>query len=360
MKNCTTNLSDRLPSIKGSKRKVRTQDEVLNAFNSRGWLLLSQYKNTAKPLRFICDKGHHHKISWGHFARGENCGVCAGTWILHDDVEKAFRDRGWTLLSQYKNSGTHLSFICDKGHHHKITWNLFRRGCKCQICFREGRRTKHGAVAAAFKARGYTLLSQYKRCDIPLEFICDKGHRHQISWDAFQRGQQCAICAGKIVTHGDVKAAFDTRGYTLLSQYEDSKSPLRFVCDRGHYSQISWGSFRRGSRCRNCCPGGYEQCFPGVIYYVRFDPPGDAPIYKIGITNHSVARRFKDEKTPYVVLWQQLYEDGSVPPQLESAFLRKHKKCRYTGSVLASGNTECFTRDVLGYDRAIAQLQLLP
>jgi hypothetical protein len=91
---------------------------------------------------------------------------------------------------------------------------------------------------------------------------------------------------------------------------------------------------------------------------VRFDLPS-GPIYKIGITNRTVKQRFSNEKTPYVILWQERHEDGSIPPKLEKTILKKYKKYQYKGDELESGNTECFTIDILGYDKSIAQLKLI-
>jgi hypothetical protein len=58
-------------------------------------------------------------------------------------------------------------------------------------------------------------------------------------------------------------------------------------------------------------------------------------------------------------VWETRYEDGKIPQQKEREILKKYKKHKYKGHALVSGNTECFTIDVLGYDKPIVQLKLL-
>ena len=335
------------------------QAEVEAAFNARGYTLKSQYKKNTTRLYFVCPNGHEHFTNWSNFSSGKGCGICAGKVLACKaaEVSAAFEAEGYTLTSPYVNSKTKIGFICPEGHHHSMRWGNFQVGYRCERC--ADKYVDHAEVEAAFNARGYTLKSQYKKNTTRLYFVCPNGHEHFISWSSFSRGSTCGICSGRVLPHEEVEAAFDAEGYTLKSKYESALRKLNFICPAGHHDSRTWASFKRGSRCSTCNPSGYDNKKPGILYYVRFTLPSRDCIYKIGITNQTVKKRFAGEKTPYTIVWQQRFKDGKIPQQMEREILKKHKKFKYNGNDLISGNTECFTRDVLGYDKPEAQLNLL-
>jgi hypothetical protein len=186
--------------------------------------------------------------------------------------------------------------------------------------------------------------------------VCDKNHRHSISWNSFQQGARCAYCDGKVVTHEQVEKAFKSSGYALLSKYENSREKLEFICDKNHRSSVSWASWQQGKRCAHCSTKNYKPNLPGTLYYVRFDLPSGIQVYKIGVTNRTVQRRHSVEPTPYKIIWQQKFDDGQIPWEMEQDILVKYKEYQYKGNELRDGNTECFTHDVLGYDNPTAKL----
>ena len=104
----------------------------------KGWTLLSEeYINSGEKLEYICDKGHKHCMSWDNFKKGKNCPECSGYNISYtiEDIRKEFETINWTLLSEeYVDSKTKLSYICDKGHKHLISWNKFQQGERCPFC----------------------------------------------------------------------------------------------------------------------------------------------------------------------------------------------------------------------------------
>jgi hypothetical protein len=55
------------------------------------------------------------------------------------------------------------------------------------------------------------------------------------------------------LTYEEVKEKFSDGGCVLLSEsYEGKDAPLRYICNCGNESLISWNSFRGGHRCKNC------------------------------------------------------------------------------------------------------------
>jgi hypothetical protein len=351
-KECSLDLSTPLP-----KARKLSHEFVEMAFLQHGYQLLSEYQRSGDKLDFMCPQGHRHSIAWDHFKSGKRCAHCVGKIVTHAQVNAAFEAEGYTMLSQYQKNNTKIDFVCPQGHKFAITWAGFQSGKRCKYC--AGQVVTHEQVNAAFEAEGYQLLSQYERNVAPMNFVCPQGHHHRITWADFNAGKRCAHCAeNRALTHEQVKAAFDAEGYTMLSRYQRSDAPIAFICPYGHRHSTIWESFKQGKRCGKCFPGGYNVHRSGILYYVRLDLP-EFSLWKIGITNHSVRRRFCAEPTPHEILMEQHFEDGRIPPRIERSILRTHKQHRYQGNALISGNTECFTIDVLNYDKPIRQLELL-
>ncbi|MGL5062849.1 MAG: hypothetical protein ACRC62_22975 [Microcoleus sp.] len=411
MKNCTIDLSDRLPLpekklTKAEKAWQAQVEKVKAGFAADGYVLRDEYRNSGQRLKITCKNGHDHEISWSVFRRGGRCGVCSGrvkpkelcikafescgytvlgeykgtkdpvlvrceaghereitynsirlgarclkcskVYVDPDFIKKTLEENGYEMLEEYKNSSTPMRVKCSNGHEIKCTWDHFKQGHRCAVCAKMV--VTHEDVKAAFETRGYTLLSTYKKSKQKLEYICPKSHRRSIVWDSFKAGNGCAECAGMIVHHVDVQTAFEAEGYTLLSTYKTCDQKLKYICPQSHQHEITWTNFKTGYRCGVCSPGGYSSSLPGRIYYVRFTLPDGCNIWKIGITNLTVKSRFLRENTPYEIIWQQRFEDGRIPRQMEREMLKKHRRHKYKGDALLSGNTECFTRDVLGYD----------
>ncbi len=115
-------------------------------------------------------------------------------------------------------------------------------------------------VKEQFEEEGYTLLSkEYKNSKTKLFFTCPKGHEGSASWNSWQSGHRCAICAFTInlkalkLPYTVIKASFEVEGYTLLStDYENNTTLLYYVCPEGHKHHITWGNWQQGYRCPYC------------------------------------------------------------------------------------------------------------
>jgi hypothetical protein len=243
-------------------------------------------------------------------------------------------------------------------------WIRYKSPRQVRKAQEDGKPSRHSAMAIRAKAEalreGYKLLTEYTLSDHVLEFVCPNGHEHKSTWRRFQVGQRCGTCSGRYLSHEEVARQFSQFGYELLSHYTGSFAALTVKCPKDHQYETKWTYFQKGRRCPQCAninKGGYSQTEPGTVYYIRFDLPGKS-IWKIGITNGTVKRRFSGEKTPYEIVWHQRFDDGKIPRKIELQTLRRYRAYQYKGAELQSGNTECFTIDVLGYDKPLAQLSL--
>jgi DNA-directed RNA polymerase subunit RPC12/RpoP len=104
---------------------------------------------------------------------------------------------------------------------------------------------------------GYRLIStSYINQKTPLEFVCPKGHTRKSSWASFVRNPHgCRKCLAEKSRVGleKVKELFFDSNYMLLSEeYIRAADRLKYKCDRGHINYISLNNFNRGKRCPDC------------------------------------------------------------------------------------------------------------
>lgn len=235
-------------------RKNYTIELIRKIFASEGYEILStEYKNVNTKIDFICPNGHKHSIRWSHWQNGMRCGKCSGKdRLTYDFVKKAFKGEGYTLLSkEYINNKSNLYFVCPVGHNHKTTWSNWKRGHRCSKCHY----ITLEQVKYSFELEEYTLLStEYINNLQKIDFICPNGHKHSISWSNWQQGIRCGKCINNIKLSYDViKQSFESEGYILLStEYKNAHTKLDFICPNGHRHNIIWNSWQRGNRCGKC------------------------------------------------------------------------------------------------------------
>lgn len=155
-----------------------------------------------------------------------------------------------------------------------------------------------------------------------------------------------AFVANAVKKHED-KFTYDETTYTKLSSKTKITCPVH-----GDFWQLADMHSREGHGCPACSKGGFTIMKPGTLYYVYFP---DYEVYKIGITNGTVYRRFMMEDIKYEILFAYKFDDGKDCSDVETLLLNNYKEYSYGGAnILTSGNTELFTTDIFkGEYRAI-------
>ena len=178
--------------------RKKTMTEVRLAFSKRGYTLLStEYIRSNSPLEYLCGNGHQSKICLDSLQQGCGCAECSGKIKKTvEEVRELFESRGFTLLDTvYVNCFATLDYICNKSHQTKISFDNLRRGRGCAECARKKKKTLE-EVKQLFNSRGYTLVSkEYKNSGTALLYICNKGHQTKISFSSLQNGNGCSSCA---------------------------------------------------------------------------------------------------------------------------------------------------------------------
>jgi len=105
-----------------------------------------------------------------------------------------------------------------------------------------------------------------------------------------------------------------------------------------------------GNGCPACASRGFNSGKPAILYYLNIN---DGEVYKIGITNRTVAQRFYANELHKIKVLQTIeYQYGADALKEEQRILKEFKHLKYIGpKLLSSGNTELFVEDVLNLDR---------
>jgi hypothetical protein len=177
--------------------KKLTYEFVKEQFENEGYELLSkEYKNNKQKLEYICSNGHEHSISCGNWQKNYRCPYCYGNAKpTIEFIRSEFEKEGYKLLiSKYINNEQKLFYICSKGHKHNTSWNSWQRGHRCPFCYGNGKPTIE-FVRSEFAKEGYKLLTKkYINAHQKLDYICPKGHKNNTTWNNWFTGYRCSEC----------------------------------------------------------------------------------------------------------------------------------------------------------------------
>ena len=126
-----------------------------------------------------------------------------------------------------------------------------------------------------FKDRGYILLSkEYINNHIKLEYSCPVGHINSTTLKDFKnKNSECPICSKEYQTSKRrfniefVKDYFEKNSCTLLEEdYINIDTKMKYKCSCGNISYISFYSFKKGQRCKEC---GYKNRIYPESWYLK-------------------------------------------------------------------------------------------
>ena len=137
--------------------------------------------------------------------------------------------------------------------------------------------------------------------------------------------------------------------------YKTMHHKVEIICpDHGSFMVLASNHVKGNqSGCPDCAESGFNPSLPGLLYYIAVKTDNAQTLYKIGITNLSVHRRFPTvdrERIRVVRLWH--FDVGADAASREREVLKEFERFKYNGPkvLVGAGDSELFTNDVLGLD----------
>ena len=175
--------------------------------------------------------------------------------LTYEFVKGYFKEQGCKLMEEeYKNNYTKMRYRCECGNISIINYRRFKQGQRCMECSGDKKYSLQ-YIQNYFKENGCKLLEEkYKNNKSPLKYKCSCGNISKISFNCFKNGQRCKKCGGtEKYTFNFVKQNFKENECKLLEKiYKNSHTLMRYKCNCGNISKITFDSFKRGHRCMKC------------------------------------------------------------------------------------------------------------
>lgn len=343
----------------------------------------NKYQGQKRKMTIVCRvHGPFDQLVRNHW-KGSGCPRCAYEKMSADQVriltsnrqtstsvfvEKAravHGDRYDYAKTEYVNRTTPITITCPV--HGDVTYNpakFLKTGC--YLCVADAsRRSTEDFIAMARAQHG----DRYDYSETTY-----RSYRHRITY-------RCPVHG--LVTQSPEKHLKSTIGCTKCFRALLTKTTERFIAeatelhgDHLDFSQVDYvnnftkvkvvckhhGEFLArpnnllaGHGCPFCVERrDFADAKHALLYYLRVHA-NDKLLYKVGITRKkTVKRRWYGQElngTDVVLIKSWPFSPGKKAWQAEQKILARFKADRYKGPlILLSGNTELFTRDVLGLD----------
>lgn len=201
-----------------------------------------------------------------------------------------------------------------------------------------------------YKYVGRKTISQYTCLQCGVEYTR--------SYNGLMSGEGCLPCYGSKIRTVNRIAKFKIKyndNFTYEgANYKGSNSPLTVTCkDCKTKTHLTFLKHLMGQGCKACKPkcNGFNPEKAGMMYYIRYDNHTHTA-WKIGITNKTLKQRFREDYKNITVIETWDYEIGQYAWDNEKVIIKENKEFKYKGEPLLNrgGNSELFTKDILGLD----------
>lgn len=178
------------------------------------------------------------------------------------DYIEHFEEKGFKCVNNQddivKNRWYKFKLFCVKNHEWNVTYEVFNlnKG-KCPMCNGIISKWTYEMACDFLTAHGAKMLSEKSEFtsskNSVINYKCKCGDIDSKRFYAYWETPSCRKCQKrKSYSQKDVESLFKKRGWILKDIYENSKTPISFVCERGHNQTITLSNFLRGVGCKQC------------------------------------------------------------------------------------------------------------
>jgi predicted RNA-binding Zn-ribbon protein involved in translation (DUF1610 family) len=362
-------------------KKVTTQDFISRAREVHGDRYdysKSVYVSATTPMTIICPEHGEFQQRPVNHTMGRGCRDCAGNkpLTIAKFIERAnAKHHNRYDYSQVAFEGVEnkVTIICSEHGPFEQRVMVHLKGFNCPKCGREqvADKLSHSlerfisdAIAAHSDKYDYTEV-EYVNALSNVKIVCP------VHGPFFQkpanhvRGVGCSKCSDivaadkrRLSTEEFIERAREIHG----GKYDYSKAvyitghdKVEIICPEHGVFWQSAVNHTKGNKagCPGCAVSGFDQTKPALLYYLAVMTDNSETLYKIGITNLNVQKRFPNVDLARIrVIKTWSYESGAEAAKRELSVLQEFSDDLYTGVdvLIGAGNTELFVRDVLGLD----------
>jgi hypothetical protein len=344
-----------------------TKADIEKRLEGRGIRLLGDHLGLRNKVIFACEDGHEWKAEINTVLNHRSgCPYCAKNAKLDSSViNERLKLRGIQMIGSYQGTRNKSLFKCQSGHEWEAGLASVLGGNNCPTCNIESQRyTTNEFIELAIVAHGdrydYSKVD-YLNAKVKVEIVCRKhGSFWQLPLNHIQgRKHGCKECVFdglRLTTEEFIEKSKlrhgDKYDYSRV-EYKTNHNKVELICkEHGSFWQMPMNHIKE-TGCPGCAVTGFDRTRPGILYYLAVLTDNNETLYKIGITNLTVHKRFPKidlERIRTLQTW--LFESGEEAAKREESILREFADYQYFGStvLVGAGNTELFVRDVLGLD----------
>jgi len=156
--------------------------------------MIGDYTNANARVDFGCSKGHRWVVSAGAVVSGRGCPHCSGVAKLSKEVvNERIARRGLVMVGDYKTVTAKSLFQCEKGHTFRASPSSILQNHGCPKC--ADKTLSKEVVNERIKDRGITMIGEYKNGSTKTRFQCSNGHVWSIYPSHILSGSGCPCCA---------------------------------------------------------------------------------------------------------------------------------------------------------------------
>ena len=167
------------------------------------------------------------------------------------DINEKLKGTGWSIEGKYTNAHKRHVFICPKGHRHNVPWEALRLSFFCKECsFNVGA----NEVKKLLENTEWMLDDEVKNGLYKIK--CRSGHcfspiRKCEIEKKISRNPKCSECK-KENTARSITSIFEEQGWTILEKYKGYHVPILCSCPAGHKQMKRPSGLIAGKGCDRC------------------------------------------------------------------------------------------------------------